>query len=668
MRLLPWLLLFGAGCQPPPPIVVTAPAPSVEQLPVAKPDVRTLLTPVEGSFVADQFSVGEGQVCARSTEGRVACWGRSIANGAWMSNEAGTATPMLLGWWRDVDQVAVHGGEVCVLQAGAVSCWKSGEDDPPPFRKPGLNRVVRLVPFSLGKCAIEAAGTVACWGFADWIDPDETTSGAWRVPGWSTVKDMWCDTSCCARDDRGAITCVEELDKDVAYMRDKMRAATDVAIAGDELCVVDKSGTPSCGGYASSWHELSLDGLKVSKLAGEDRRICAVTTSGELVCQEGSERRTLAGDVVDVIMTDGTGCALTKDGGILCWGRGEHGQLGDGGAVERSVPGPVVGLDNVIELSVAHSMACARTRDGSVHCWGEGWAQPSRQFDRVSAMSSSQYAAGCMLIDGAIRCATTGFMNERWQRISVGGKDMPVDLAALASDRGPSVFGISLADGSVHGLFSMGDYGFNDRWAAFPEPKNATAIASAALGWCAIHDGGRVSCFQDPRFDHDPDFVEHLPKLKVTEVKGLDDAVELAAGQDHYCARKKDRRVVCWGWMGFSRQHFSSSAPKEIPELEGAVSIASNQFHTCGVVDGKVRCWGDNRDGQLGIGTRTEQSGFVDASLSGRALTVGVGREHTCALLEDGTVHCWGDGTKGQLGDGRLMRSKKAVRVIKIGR
>src|SRR5215210_7570213 len=37
--------------------------------------------------------------------------------------------------------------------------------------------------------------------------------------------------------------------------------------------------------------------------------------------------------------------------------------------------------------------------------------------------------------------------------------------------------------------------------------------------------------------------------------------------------------------------------------------ISSGAYHTCGLVgDGKAYCWGMNRDGQLGDGTRTDRS------------------------------------------------------------
>ncbi len=42
----------------------------------------------------------------------------------------------------------------------------------------------------------------------------------------------------------------------------------------------------------------------------------------------------------------------------------------------------------------------------------------------------------------------------------------------------------------------------------------------------------------------------------------------------------------------------------------------------------------------------------VDLGLGRTALQVAVGNNHTCAILDDGSVKCWGDNSQGQLGLG----------------
>jgi alpha-tubulin suppressor-like RCC1 family protein len=71
----------------------------------------------------------------------------------------------------------------------------------------------------------------------------------------------------------------------------------------------------------------------------------------------------------------GTGhaCAVKVDGTLWCWGRNDHGQLGDGTTNGSSVPVPVVGLDGPVRavgVSRYGAFTCAST-DTNVWCWGQ---------------------------------------------------------------------------------------------------------------------------------------------------------------------------------------------------------------------------------------------------------------------------------------------------------
>jgi alpha-tubulin suppressor-like RCC1 family protein len=104
-------------------------------------------------------------------------------------------------------------------------------------------------------------------------------------------------------------------------------------------------------------------------------------------------------------------------------------------------------------------------------------------------------------------------------------------------------------------------------------------------------------------------------------------------------------------------------APPPPPGPE-VLDISAGSGHTCALLgDRTVRCWGDNREGQLGDGTTTSSVRPVTVvGLSGVG-TVVAGHEHTCAVLEDGTARCWGRNANGQLGDGTKVDSETPVTV-----
>ncbi len=84
------------------------------------------------------------------------------------------------------------------------------------------------------------------------------------------------------------------------------------------------------------------------------------------------------------------------------------------------------------------------------------------------------------------------------------------------------------------------------------------------------------------------------------------------------------------------------------------VSVHAGERHSCGLaVNGRAYCWGNNRDGQLGLGDGGPTEVLVPAAVSGnhRFQAIDTGGAHTCALELDGTLYCWGSNTFGQLGD-----------------
>jgi len=69
-------------------------------------------------------------------------------------------------------------------------------------------------------------------------------------------------------------------------------------------------------------------------------------------------------------------------------------------------------------------------------------------------------------------------------------------------------------------------------------------------------------------------------------------------------------------------------------------------------MDGSIWCWGQNTDGQLGIGTTgpAQDTPALVLSKAASAIAAGAGSNHTCALLFGGSVACWGLDDEEQVG------------------
>jgi alpha-tubulin suppressor-like RCC1 family protein len=129
--------------------------------------------------------------------------------------------------------------------------------------------------------------------------------------------------------------------------------------------------------------------------------------------------------------------------------------------------------------------------------------------------------------------------------------------------------------------------------------------------------------------------------------------------------------VRCWGQNKNHQLGNASGAtigddelPDSIPAVDvgGKVKqVAAGFAHTCALLEsGKVRCWGNNNVGQLGypgfktVGDDETPAAAGDVDVGGKVKQVVTGMLHTCALLTTGKVRCWGASTDGRLGYGNL--------------
>jgi alpha-tubulin suppressor-like RCC1 family protein len=96
--------------------------------------------------------------------------------------------------------------------------------------------------------------------------------------------------------------------------------------------------------------------------------------------------------------------------------------------------------------------------------------------------------------------------------------------------------------------------------------------------------------------------------------------------------------------------------------------IAAGGDHTCALdTAGKVYCWGDNDNGQLGNNSTTNTSVPVavvtSGVLSGKTVTQITGGYNTTCALADNRAYCWGDNALGQLGNNSTTDSPVPVAV-----
>jgi alpha-tubulin suppressor-like RCC1 family protein len=282
---------------------------------------------VTGLNDAVALTAGFLHSCAVQANGIVRCWGGN-SNGQ-LGNATTVGSSITVAVTGLIDAVAVSAGVVhsCALQAsGTVRCWgynlygqlgdgKPGEDSNIPVAVKGLSDAVALSSGGYHNCALQAGGTVRCWGDNSVGQMGNGTTG-----------------------DSSPIVEVTGLDDAVA-----------LSSGVYHVCALQASGAVRCWG-------VNLKGQLGNGTTNNSSTI--VTVKG------------LSNDVVALAAGANHTCALQASGVVRCWGANDKGQLGNGTLAQSSIAVPVTGLSDVVALTAGTDHTCALQATGAVLCWG----------------------------------------------------------------------------------------------------------------------------------------------------------------------------------------------------------------------------------------------------------------------------------------------------------
>ena len=275
---------------------------------------------------------GASHSCALTSAGGVKCWGyngnRQLGNGT--ASDSAIPTDVI-GLGSGVSVVSVGGYHTCALTgAGGVKCWGSNfagqlgngttSDTGTPEDVIGLSRDVSAV--SAGgqhTCALTGAGGVKCWGSnsSSQLGNGTTTNGAVQT--------------------------------DVIGLSSGVSA---VSAGGYHTCALTSAGGVKC------WGDNAVGQLGNGTTSGSATPVDVIDLSSGVSAVSAGWAHT---------------CAITVLGGVKCWGSNGAGELGTGTRGGSLTPTDVSGLSSGVgAISAGSGQTCALTRAGGVKCWGIG--------------------------------------------------------------------------------------------------------------------------------------------------------------------------------------------------------------------------------------------------------------------------------------------------------
>jgi alpha-tubulin suppressor-like RCC1 family protein len=328
-------------------------------------------------------------------------------------------------------------------------------------------------------------------------------------------------------------------------------------------------------------------------------------------------------------------CAVTASGGAKCWGWNLYGQIGDDTTTTRTVPTSVFGLSTgVAQVAAGMDHTCAITTVGGVDCWGRndhdqvGPAptiihKPSPvpfPSHHVVALSLGDFHSCALLDIGGVKCWGYDRDGELGDG-SATSLSLPTDVIGLTSGvsaisaYGDHTCALTTA-GAVKcwGLNDHGQLGNGVTGGISRVPVQVTGLTSGvtaiALGEqrsCALTGGGAVECWGSGLFGQlgNGSSVDSNVPVQVT---GLSSGVDvIAAGGSSTCALSTGV-LKCWGYNASGQLGDATTTNRSTPvtvalgsSITGNISVGL--AHACLQLAAGTKCWGDNSKGQLGDGT-----------------------------------------------------------------